>query len=101
MSKSFGTYIRPGPDLITEELAKVLLGSSSFEFKPLFDMVHSNLLVRKSSKGSEEMLRLRTYEKLQYLVQQGMVKKTITKAGKRYRGLTTLASLLPTAPAKI
>ena len=76
----------------------VLSGSTSFEFKPLFDIVHANLRARKSVSGGEEMLRLRAYEKLQSLVSRGMVKKTITKAGKHYRGLASLASLLPITP---
>jgi hypothetical protein len=101
MTNPFGGPIsRRGPDLVTEELAVVLSGRASFEFKPLFEIVHTNLRARKSSGGGEEMLRLRTYEKLQTLVSQGMVKKTITKAGKKYQGLATLATLLPGAAAQ-
>src|SRR5438067_11295502 len=102
MSKPFGgTFSRRGPDIVTEELAAVLSGNTSFEFKALFEVVHANLRARNSASGGEEMLRLRAYEKLQSLVNRGMVKKTVTKAGKEYRGLATLASLLPvkTAPA--
>jgi hypothetical protein len=96
MTNPFGGPIsRRGPDLVTEELATVLSGQISFEFKPLFEIVHANLRARKSVGGGEEMLRLRTYEKLQSLVSQGMVKKTITKAGKKYQGLARLASMLP------
>lgn len=76
----------------------MLSKKTSFEFKPLFEVVHANLRARNSANGGEEMLRLRTYEKLQSLVNQRMVKKTITKAGKHYRGLASLASLLPGAP---
>ena len=87
MAKSFGnSFSRRGPDLLTEELVAVLSGSASFEFKPLFEIVHENLRARKAANGGEEMLRLRAYEKLQSLVSQGMVKKTITKAGKHYKG---------------
>jgi hypothetical protein len=96
MTNSFGgTISRRGPDRVTEELAVVLSGESSFEFRPLFDIVHANLRARKSASGGEEMLRLRTYEKLQSLVSQGMVKKTITKAGKKYQGMASLAAMLP------
>ena|SRR5438067_10106140 len=99
MSKPFGgTLKRRGPDIVMEELAVVLSGNASFEFKPLFEIVHANLRARNSASGGEEMLRLRAYEKLQALVHQGMVKKTITKAGKQYRGLAGLASLLPGKP---
>jgi len=90
-----GGTSRRGPDLITEELVAVLSGTSSFEFKPLFDIVYANLRARKPVSGGEEMMRLRAYEKLQSLVSQGMVKKTITKAGKHYKGLASLASFVP------
>lgn len=46
------------------------------------------------------MLRLRAYEKLQGLVSMGMVRKTITKAGKKYEGLASLASLVPCVPGE-
>ena len=102
MSKHFGgNFSRRGPDFITEELVAILSGGASFEFKPLFDIVHANLRARKSASGGEEMLRLRAYEKLQSLVSQGMVKKTITKAGKHYKGLASLASLPRVVPAMV
>jgi len=101
MTNPFGGPIsRRGPDLVTEELAVALSGPVSFEFKPLFEIVHANLRARKSAGGGEEMLRLRTYEKLQGLVSQGMVKKTITKAGKKYQGLARLSSILPAVLAE-
>ena len=96
MTGNFGGSIsRRGPDLVTEELAVALSGPVSFEFKPLFELVHANLRARKSASGGEEMLRLRTYEKLQGLVNRGMVSKTITKSGKHYKGLAALSSLKP------
>lgn len=91
---------RRGPDVVTEELVAALSGKISFEFKPLFEIVYANLRARKSASGGEEMLRLRTYEKLQSLVSIGMVKKTITKDGKKYTGLALLASFLPGVPAQ-
>lgn len=84
MNKTFA-FSRRGPDIVTEELVSILSGKLSLEFKPLFDIVHANLRARNSASGGEEMLRLRTYEKLQHLVQQGQVKKT----GKQYKGVTT------------
>ena len=54
-----------------------------FEFKELFLVVHANLRARNAASGGEEMLRLRAYEKLQNLVQGGVVKKD----GKRYKGV--------------
>ena len=81
--KSYGGFSRRGPDLITEELVAVLARKASFDFKGLFDIVHENLRERKAPCGGEEMLRLRAYEKLQNLVQAGVVKKT----GKKYKGM--------------
>ena len=93
-----GNSSRRGPDVVTEELVAVLSESSWFEFKPLFELVYMNLRARKSASGGEEMLRLRAYEKLQSLVSRGMVQKSITKAGKKYRGLASLASVLIVPP---
>jgi hypothetical protein len=99
MAKSFGnTFSRRGPDILTEELVAALSASTSIEFKPLFEIVHEKLRARKSASGGEEMLRLRTYEKLQSLVSQGVVEKTIKKDGKHYKGLPSLASFLPSVP---
>ena len=67
---------------------------NSYEFKELFDLVHSNLRARNAASGGEEMLRLRAYEKLQTLVSRGMVKKVV----KKYKGLPSLANALPTVP---
>lgn len=67
---------------------------ASFEFKALFLLVFANLKSRKAVGGGEEMLRLRAYEKLQDLVQAGIV----TKKGKEYRGvLSGLATFQATA----
>ena len=38
---------------------------------------------------SEELLRLRAYEKLQGLVYQGAVKRTVTGITKKYKGIAT------------
>ena len=65
------------------------------EFKQLFDLVHERLKARNAASGGEEMLRLRTYEKLQNLVVRDMVKKT----GKKYKGLAALSRAL--TPAEI
>ncbi len=57
-------------------------------------MVHANLKARNAASGGEEMLRLRAYEKLQNLVQAGIVKKV----GKEYRGVpAALVTFLETA----
>lgn len=84
MNKTYGGFSRRGPDTVTEELVAVLSRKASYEFKALFEIVHSNLRERNAASGGEEMLRLRAYEKLQNLVGGGVVKKT----GKKYRGIT-------------
>ena len=81
-------FSRRLPDLVTEELAAVLSKKTAYEFKDLFDVVHENLKARNAASGGEEMLRLRSYEKLQNLVGRGMVKITVGKDGKKsYKGL--------------
>src|SRR3989441_5590376 len=87
-------FSRRAPDLVTEELIAVLSRKTSFEFKELFEVVHENLRARNAASGGEEMLRLRAYEKLQNLVQRGVVRKN----GKKYKGL---ASALATFNAAV
>src|ERR1700736_4705181 len=88
MSKPSGaSFTRRAPDNITEELVAVLSSRASFEFKALFDIILSNLRERNAASGGEEMLRLRAYEKLQNLVNQGAVKKTVDGINKKYRGV--------------
>ncbi len=87
-------FSRRLPDLVTEELVSVLSKKKSFEFKQLFDIVHENLRKRNAASGGEEMLRLRTYEKLSGLVENQMVEKTGPINAKKYRGLSTLANAL-------
>ena len=76
------------PDNITEELVAVLSSRASFEFKPLFDVILLNLRERNAASGGEEMLRLRAYEKLQTLVSQGVVNRTVNGITKKYKGVT-------------
>lgn len=75
------------PDNITEELVAVLSSKASFEFKALFDVIFLNLRERNAASGGEEMLRLRTYEKLQSLVSQGAVTRKVTGITKKYKGV--------------
>jgi len=91
--KSNYAYSRRGPDRVAEELASVLSSKASFEFNPLFLKVHANLKARQAAGCGEEMLRLRVYEKLQNLVQAGIVKRN----GKEYRGVPAeLATFIET-----
>src|SRR5882757_2113894 len=95
MKSNYG-FSRRGPDRVAEELAAVLSKKTSFEFKSLFTVVHANLKARNAANGGEEMLRLRAYEKLQNLVQAGVVKKT----GKEYCGVAArLATFIEDATA--
>jgi hypothetical protein len=80
-------FSRRAPDNITEELVAVLSSKASFEFKGLFDVIFLNLRQRNVASGGEEMLRLRTYEKLQSLVHQGAVTRTVTGVTKKYKGV--------------
>jgi sugar-specific transcriptional regulator TrmB len=53
----------------------------------LFDTILLNLRERNAASGGEEMLRLRVYEKLQGLVGQGAVNRTVTGMTKKYKGV--------------
>src|SRR3954447_9544188 len=88
MAKTSGSsFTRRAPDNISEELVAVLSSGGSFEFKALFDIVFAKLRERNAASGGEEMLRLRCYEKLQSLVGQGAVKKTVNGIVKKYKGV--------------
>jgi hypothetical protein len=67
---------RGGPDILTEELVNVVSAGGNFEFKALFSVIYGNLRARNAAHGGEEMLRLRLYDKLQWLVQVGGVDKS-------------------------
>src|SRR5213082_1891440 len=81
------SFTRRAPDNITEELVALFSSKASFEFKPLFDIILLNLRERNLAGGGEEMLRLRVYEKLQNLVGQGAVNRTVTGTTKKYKGV--------------
>ena len=87
MAKASGkSFSRRAPDIITEELVAAFANKTSYEFKPLFDLIFANLRARNAASGGEEMLRLRAYEKLQSLVDRGAVKKTATGIVKNIKG---------------
>ena len=92
MKKAHRT-LRRGPDILLREVAEVLTEGSWYEFKALFLVVFANLRAKDAANGGEEMLRLRAYEKLQNLVQQGAVEKS----GKKYRALLPALSDLMAA----
>src|SRR6266853_7061380 len=95
MSKPSGaSFSRRMPDNITEELVAVLSSKASFEFKPLFEIILLNLRERNAASGGEGMLRLRAYEKLQGLVNQGAVTRTVTPLTKKYKGVAARIAVL-------
>lgn len=73
-------------DHVTDELVRVLSTGETYEFKPLFAKVFEGLKLKNAVSGGEEMLRLRSYEKLLRLTSCGLVEKT----GKMYRALEGL-----------
>lgn len=75
-------FARTGPDFLMNELTESLRQDGWFEFNALFLEIYDRLKLRKATGGGEEMLRLRMYEKLQKLVQGGIVERS----GKSYRG---------------
>jgi hypothetical protein len=80
--KKNNSFSRRFPDVVTTELVFVLSQKTSYEFKPLFEVVHDNLRRRNAAHGGEELLRLRAYDKLHNLVDSGAVKKN----GKLFTG---------------
>src|SRR6266478_3712955 len=94
MSKRSPTsFKRRAPDLITEELVAVLSYKTWYEFKPLFTIVLDKLRARNAASGGEEMLRLRAYEKLQGLVNQGAVTR-MAGLTKKYKGVAARIAVL-------
>src|SRR4029077_3732560 len=88
---SFG---RRSPDPISEELVALFSSKASFEFKPLFEIVLPKLRERNADNGGEEMLRLRAYERLQGLVNQGAVTRTVKGITKKYKGVPARLAVL-------
>jgi len=86
-------FSRRVPDHVTDELVAVLQEPKNFAFNDLFGEVYENLKKRNAVSGGEEMLRLRAYEKLQNLVNRGLVQKD----GKQYRGLERILEAASTA----
>jgi len=64
-------------------LVNVLSSGKTYEFNVLFGLVYENLKLKNAVSGGEEMLRLRSYEKLQNLVSRGLAQKN----AKSYKGL--------------
>ena len=88
-------FSRRVPDHVTDELVNVLTDGKTYDFNELFGLVYENLKLKNAVSGGEEMLRLRSYEKLQNLVGRGLA----AKAGKTYRGLESIRQAHRTAVA--
>src|SRR3569623_1569514 len=88
-------FSRRDPDHVTDEMVNVLSGGKTYEFNVLFGLVYENLKLKNAVSGGEEMLRLRSYEKLQNLVSRGLV----SKVGRTYRGLAGLDQATSAATA--
>lgn len=85
-SKTRPRFTRRLPDVVTDEIVTVLTEKKLFGFNDLFESIYANLKQRNAVSGGEEMLRLRTYEKLQNLVTRGMVEKI----NREYQGTARL-----------
>ena len=75
-------------DHVTDELVNALSNGETYEFKPLFAKVFEALKLKNAVSGGEEMLRLRSYEKIIKLTSCGLVEKI----GKTYRALEGIES---------
>jgi len=73
-------------DHLTDELVAVLGDGKAYDFRALFDKVFEAIKLKKLISGGEEMLRLRSYEKLLVLAKRGFVLKT----GRTFQGLARL-----------
>lgn len=69
-------FPRSRPDPLLEEVLEVLGSDGPYDLNGLFEIVHAKLRARNAAHSGQEMLRLRTYEKLQGLMKEGAVKKT-------------------------
>jgi hypothetical protein len=79
-------------DSVTRELCQLLAQDEAFEFKSLFAIVHQRLRARDEHGVGEEMLRLRTYTRLQQLMDAKLVRKSAGKYKGNRAGLVNLAS---------
>ena len=81
---------------VPDELVNVLTAGNTHEFNALFCLVYDRLKLKNAVSGGEEMLRLRSYEKLQGMVGRGLV----AKVGRTYRGLAGIEQASSAAMAE-
>jgi hypothetical protein len=84
-------FNRTSFDHITEELVIALSDGESMEFKDLFTKVYLELKRKKAGSGSEEVLRLRCYDRLLKLAGNGLVEKK----ERTFRALPGIEQALP------
>lgn len=82
---------RKAPDNLMITLVEALGDNQKYGFNDIFEKTFELLKKRNAVSGGEEMLRLRTYEKLQGLVQKGCVERT----GREYKATKRLQEALP------
>jgi hypothetical protein len=90
-------FNRTSIDHITEELVIALSDGESIEFKDLFTKVYRELKRKKAASGSEEVLRLRCYDRLLKLAGSGLVEKK----GKTFRALPGIEQASSNGPVDV
>jgi hypothetical protein len=80
---------------LPEELIAVLSSKALSNSSPVRNYAPQSA-ERNAASGGEEMLRLRAYEKLQGLVNQGAVNREVTGTTKKYKGVATRMAVLRT-----
>ena len=71
------------PDHVAEQIATVLSTKRAMEFKEIFDLVYAALRSKELARVGEEIILLRTHDKLQTFVASGIA----TKNERKYKGV--------------
>ncbi len=85
-ARSKNAFSRRLADPLTDELVIALSDGQTYDFRALFTKVFEGIKRKKAASGGEEMLRLRSYEKLLALAKRGFV----SKCGRSFTGLSRL-----------
>lgn len=70
-------FSRRVPCQLTDELILALSCGETYTFNDLFTLVFGVLKKRGAATGGEEALRLRAYEKLQIMVEKGLLQRNM------------------------
>ena len=92
-------FTRTSVDPIMEEVVAVLSDGEPIEFKALFVRVHEELKRKKECRGTEEIVRLRCYDRLLKLAASGLVEKK-DKIFRALKGIEQASSRGRAASAK-